>query len=48
MILFCENSFVLGVILAKDFKVTTELSEKVQYFQNQAIKNGLSEAIRLM
>ena len=25
----------------KDFKLTTELSEKVQYSLNQAIKNGL-------
>ena len=25
----------------EDFKLTTELSEKVQYFCNQAIKNGL-------
>ena len=32
----------------EDFKLTTELSEKVQYFRNQAIKNGLNEAILLM
>ena len=32
----------------EDFKLTTELSEKVQYFRNQAIKNGLHEAILLM
>ena len=32
----------------KDFKLTTELSEKVQYSRNQAIKNGLNEAILLM
>ena len=31
-----------------DFKLTTELSEKVQYSRNQAIKNGLNEAIMLM
>ena len=31
----------------KDFKLTTELSEKVQYSRNQAIKNGLNEAILL-
>ena len=31
-----------------DFKLTTELSEKVQYSSNQAIKNGLNEAILLM
>ena len=28
-----------------DLKSTTELSEKVQYSRNQAIKNGLNEAI---
>ena len=32
----------------KDFKLTTELSEKVQYSRNQAIKNGLNEAILIM
>ena len=32
----------------KDLKLTTELSEKVQYSRNQAIKNGLNEAILLM
>ena len=33
----------------EDFKfITTELSEKVQYSRNQAIKNGLNEAILLM
>ena len=32
----------------KDFKLTTELSEKVRYSRNQAIKNGLNEAILLM
>ena len=32
----------------EDFKPTTELSEKVQYSHNQAIKNGLNEAILLM
>ena len=32
----------------EDFKLTTELSEKVQYSRNQAIKNGLNEAIQLM
>ena len=30
------------------FKLTTELSEKVSYPRNQAIKNGLNEAILLM
>ena len=32
----------------QDFKVTTELSEKVQYSCNQATKNSLNEAILLM
>ena len=32
----------------QDFKLTTELSEKVQHSHNQAIKNGLNEAILLM
>ena len=32
----------------QDFKVTTELSEKVQYSRNQAIKNSWNEAILLM
>ena len=29
----------------EDFKLTTELSKKVQYYRNQAIKNGLNEVI---
>ena len=32
----------------QDFKLTTELSEKVQYSRKQAIKNSLNEAILLM
>jgi len=32
----------------EDFKLTTELSEKVQYSRNQAIKNSLNGAILLM
>ena len=32
----------------EDFKLTTELSKKVQYSRNQAIKNGLNEAILFM
>ena len=31
----------------QDFKLTTELSEKVQYSRNQTIKNSLNEAILL-
>jgi len=32
----------------EDLKLTRELSEKVQYFHHQTIKNGLNEAILLM
>ena len=32
----------------EDFKLTTELSEKMLYYHNQAIKNSLNEAILLM
>ena len=32
----------------EDFKLTMELSKKVQYSRNQAIKSGLNEAILLM
>ena len=32
----------------EDFKLTTELSEKVQYPHNQGIKNDLNEAILLI
>ena len=32
----------------EDFKLTTELSEKVQYSRNLEIKNGLNEAKLLM
>ena len=32
----------------EDLKLTTELFKKVQYSRNQAIKNGLNEAILLM
>ena len=31
-----------------DFKLTMELWKKVQYARNQAIQNGLNEAILLM
>ena len=44
-----ENRFVFDVFSqSKDFKLTTELSEKVQYPHNQAIKNELKEAILLI
>ena len=46
MIVFLENSSVFGVLgQGKDFKLTTELSEKVEYPHPQAIKNELNEAI---
>ena len=32
----------------EDFKLTTELSKKVQYPHNQAIKNELNEAVLLI
>ena len=38
----------LVTIKGEDFKLTTELSEKVQYSRNKAIKNGLNEAVLLM
>jgi len=46
---FSENSSnweYLGQ--GEDFKLTTELSEKVRYSRNQAIKKSLNEAILLM
>ena len=51
--LMVEHDFFLivpnGVSFGQgeDFKLTTELSEKVQYSRNQATKNGLNEAILL-
>jgi len=46
---FLENSSQLDVFgQCEDLKLTTELSEKVQYSRNQAIKNSLNEAIMLM
>ena len=41
---FSENSY-FGQ--GEDFKLTTELSEKVQYSRNQATKNSLNEAVLL-
>jgi len=44
-----ENTSQLGVFgQGEDFKLTTELSEKVQYSRNRAIKDSLNEAIMLM
>ena len=41
-------SYLVYLGQGEDFKLTTELSEKVQYPRNQAIKNGLNEAILLI
>ena len=41
-----SHSVYLGQ--GEDFKLTTELSEKVQYPHNQAIKNELNEALVLI
>ena len=49
--IFLGNSSVLVYFgQGEDLKLTTELSEKVQYSQtiHQTIKNGLNEAILLM
>ena len=32
----------------EDFKLTTDLSQKVHYSHNQAVKKGVNEAILLM
>ena len=40
-------SYLVCLGQGEDFKLTTELSEKVQYPHNQAIKNDLNEAILL-
>ena len=46
---FLENGSQLGVFWpTRGLQVNTEVSEKVQYSRNQAIKNGLNEAILLM
>ena len=47
---FFRKWFPTGCIFGQgeDFKLTTELSEKVQCSRNQAIKNGLDGAILLM
>ena len=53
--LIVEDEFFWKIVLYwvyfgqdEDFKLTTELTEKVQYSQNQAIKNGLNGAILLV
>ena len=41
-------SYLVYLAEGEDFKLTTELSQKVQYPHNQAIKNELDEAILLI
>ena len=41
-------SYLVYLGQGEDFKLTTELSEKVQYPHNQAIKNELNETILLI
>ena len=41
-------SYLVYLGQGEDFKPTTELSEKVQYPHNQAIKKELNEAILLI
>ena len=41
-------SYLVYLGQGEDFKLTTELSEKVQYAHNQVTKNELNEAILLV
>ena len=41
-------SYLVYLGQGEDFKLSTELSEKVQYPHNQATKNELNEAILLI
>ena len=41
-------SYLVYLGQGEDFKLTTELSEKVQYPHNQAIKNELNETMLLI
>ena len=41
-------SYLVYLGQGEDFKLTTELSEKVQYPHNQAIKGELNEEILLI
>jgi len=50
---FAKNSLIKNIYLVyfdqgEDFKLTTEMSEKVRYSHNQTIKNGENEAILLI
>ena len=52
---YSKTSFFYKIVLYwvyfgpdEDLKLTKELSKKVKYSRNQAIKNGLNEAILLM
>ena len=41
-------SYLVYLGQGEEFKLTTELSEKVQYAHNQAVKNELNKAILLV
>ena len=41
-------SYLVYLGQGEDFKLTMELSEKVKYLHNRAIKNELNEAIPLI
>ena len=41
-------SYLVYLGQGEDFKLSTELTERVQYPHNQAIKNELNEAILLI
>ena len=41
-------SYLVNLGQGEEFKLTTELSEKVQYAHNQAVKNELNKAILLV
>jgi len=45
---FSENSSHLRVFWPRRVKLTTELSEKLRYSRNEAIKKSLNEAILLL
>ena len=42
---FFGGKYLVYLGQGEDFKLTTELSEKLQYSRNQAIKDSLNEAL---
>ena len=48
MIFGGKISYLVYLGQGEDFKLTMELSEKVKYLHNRAIKNELNEAIPLI